>query len=246
MTTTPISELVPKNSPFPDYYAEFTDIMTSAQRTLSIAQESATKSDSDRAIEHLSSSRRYLEEASELLNSLEMELQTLAPKVRTSLRPYVLSSRESLSRNRSTVRAIQLDIDSLDDSNARVRLLADGAESERIRVTDATSDIEAASKSIVDSRRNITETEVVGTSILNDLRAQRETIVRTRTNLGAVDDGIDHSSSILSSMQRRAIVNRIIIYVVGAFIFIACIAVLYIRLFHPNQRKQIPMNSNTP
>lgn len=224
------SEGVPKNTPFADYYGEFNDVITNVQTTISSAQ-SNVRPDPELATEQVEDAERFLEEASELANSLEMEMQSLDMKARAAVRPLVTSSRETLSRHRSAVRAVRMDINTAQEENARVRLLADGADRERIRMADATSDLETASRSIVESRRNISETEAVGASILQDLQSQRGSLMRARTNLGAVDSGIDQSSSILSSMQRRALINRIICYVVGAFIIFACVAVLFARLF---------------
>lgn len=212
--------------------------MTSAQTAISNAQ-SHVRTDPERATEQLADAERFLEEASELANSLEMEMQSLDSKARAAVRPHVTTAREALSRHRSAVRAVRLDIDSAHDDNARVRLLSDAIDRDRIRMADATADVEAASRSILESRRNLTETESVGTSILQDLQAQRATISRARTNLGAVDSGIDYSSSILSSMQRRALFNRIIIYVIAIALGFACLLLLFNRLFH---RRKVVVN----
>lgn len=230
------SEAIPENTPFADYHAEFNDVVTSVQTGISSAQ-TQVRTDATRATDTLANTQRLLEEASDLLNSMELEMQTLDSRSRQAVRPLVATARDGLSRLRGAARATRADIDACEDGLARVSLLADGGGNrDRDRLADSTADLEAASHSLVDSRRNISETEAVGSSILQDLQQQRATIVRARNNLGAVDSGLDHSSSILSSMNRRAVLNRIVVYIVGAAIAVACVAVLYVRLFHPRRQ----------
>lgn len=224
------SEAIQANTPFADYYAEFNDVVTSVQTAIASAQGHVQK-DPTRATDQLVDTDRLLDEATDLLDSMELEVQSLDKSSRTKLRPHVLAAREKMTRLRSAIRAARMDVDAAEDGNARTRLLADGADRDQMRMSDATTDLEAASRSIVDSRRHVSETEAVGSSILQDLQEQRATIMRARNNLGTVETGLDQSSSILSTMQRRTILNRIVIYIVGAAIGISCLAVLYLRLF---------------
>lgn len=224
------------NTPFADYYAELTAALSLAGSALSETQR-FSGTDKTRADERLKDARKHVDECFDLVNSLEMEMQSLPAAQRHKLRPIVKRAREAVSHQRGRLRTIRGELDALGDAEARVRLLKAGnsedieAMREHMRMSDATSDLEAASRSLADSRRTVSDTEMIGASILQDLQSQRATIVRARTNLGAVDAGIQQSSGILSSMHHRALINRIIIYVVGTAILLACLAVIYMRLF---------------
>lgn len=224
------------DTPFADYHAELTGALSSAGAALSDVQTLAI-SDAVRADERLKDARKFVDEASDLVNSLELEMQSMPAEQRSRYRPIVVRARDAVSHHLARVRTAHAELRATEDAEARVRLLKAGnaadvdAMRERMRMADATADLEAATRSIADSRRAVSDTEMIGASILQDLQSQRATITHARTNLSAVDAGIDQSAGMLSTMRRRAIVNRIIVYVVGIIIVLACLALLFMRLF---------------
>lgn len=223
-------------SPFADYHTELTTALSSAGAALSDVQTLAI-SDAVRADERLKDARKFIDEASDLVNSLELEMQSMSLEKRNKYRPVVLRARDAVSYHLARVRTARAELDATEDAESRVRLLKAGnaadveAMRERMRMADATADLEAATRSITDSRRAVSDTELIGASILQDLQSQRATIAHARTNLTAVDAGIDQSAGMLSAMRRRALVNRIVVYVVGIAIVFACVGVLFMRLF---------------
>lgn len=224
------------DTPFAEYHAELTAALSSAGSALSDVQTLAI-SDALRADERLKDARKFVDEASDLVGSLELEMQSMPPEQRNKLRPIVHRARDAVSHHLARVRTARAELGATEDAESRVRLLKAGnaadveAMRERMRMADATADLEAATRSIADSRRAVSDTEMIGASILQDLQSQRATIAHARTNLTAVDAGIDQSTGILSAMRRRAIVNRIVVYVVGIAILLACVCLLFMRLF---------------
>jgi vesicle transport through interaction with t-SNAREs 1 len=100
----------------------------------------------------------------------------------------------------------------------------DGISDPRARLLDQTRKLhENSAERILESRRNIAQTESIGAGILQDLQNQRATILRARDNLGGVDDGLNQSSSIINTMNRRALINKIVLYAVGLMFALICL-----------------------
>lgn len=224
---------LPPSSHFMDYHAELNSILDTLQASLSSAQ-AASATNPASATPHLAESEQLVSEATDLLTSIELEVQATDPDTRVRLQPYVAAHRDRLTSLRNDVRGTRRLANSRMDDVHRDRLFDlddEHPDDVRIRLSGHVSDLESASKSISDSRRTITETETTGAAILQDLQNQRATLMRAHGNLGNVDTGLDHSNSIISTMYRRAFVNKIIVYLVFAAIAITICAVIYNRLF---------------
>ncbi|CAM8901943.1 unnamed protein product [Rhodiola kirilowii] len=74
------------------------------------------------------------------------------------------------------------------------------------------------------------ETEELEISILEDLHLQRQTLLHSHSKLSSVDDAIDKSKKILTSMTRRMSRNKWIVGSVIAALILAIIIVLYVKL----------------
>ena len=68
-------------------------------------------------------------------------------------------------------------------------------------------------------------------SILQDLARQRETIVHARDTLHGADDNIGKARKILSTMSKRILTNKIIMFGISAFLLFAIILIIYVK-FH--------------
>uniref|UniRef100_M1CR35 Vesicle transport V-snare protein vti1a n=3 Tax=Solanum TaxID=4107 RepID=M1CR35_SOLTU len=96
----------------------------------------------------------------------------------------------------------------------------------------STERLDQSSDRIRESRRIALETEELSVLILGDLHQQRETLLHSHNKLHGVDDAIDKSKKILTSMSRRISRNKWIMgSVIGALI-LAIIIILYFKLFH--------------
>lgn len=215
---------MPAHTPFADYHHEFTTLLSSLETHIQRADAGASSD----AADTLDAADAVLSEAASQLKTLELEAQTSG----TKLRPVVTAARESLSKGRASLRAARTRAATRRADVDRRQLLP-GSDVATERFTDATALLTRGGESIVESRRRVAETEMIGASILEDLQSQRGTITRARGHLGAVDDGVEQSGSILNSLQRRAFFNRIALYVVAIVIAFVCLAVIYARLIHP-------------
>ncbi|GMF03121.1 unnamed protein product [Ambrosiozyma monospora] len=71
------------------------------------------------------------------------------------------------------------------------------------------------------------ETEDVGTSILDNLRTQREQIVNARDTLHEADTYVDRSLNTIKTMTRRLATNKMITYSIIAVLILLIFLVLY-------------------
>lgn len=226
------STAYPLESTFSEYHREFLFALKKCQQAI----ESSSQQEPAQAAQLLSNADSDITEAADLLKSLELESQSQDLKTRNGLRPYVTEGRNALSDARKALRAARVSVSQRKDHEKRDQLLQPG--DVRIDMADGTSQLEKSGEILSNSRRHIAETELIGASILEDLQSQRNTIIRARQNLGNVSTGLEQSNSILNTMHRRAVVNRILVYVVFAAIAISCVAVIYMRLFHGHSQKR--------
>ncbi|CDF39219.1 Putative Vesicle transport v-SNARE [Chondrus crispus] len=229
-----IIDLGPASSVFSDYHKEFTSLLASSAESISTAKSVSESSPAD-SNSALNEADRDIGEASDLLKSMELEAQAAPSDSRISLRSHVAKARDEVSRMRQELRAARIALAQRKEELNRDELLGGYSHSDaedRSRMTDTTERLEKGSEIITGSRRNIAETEAIGASILEDLQNQRNTIMRARQNLGGVDGGLEQSGSIISTMQRRAIMNKIIVYIILAIIAVACVAIVFVRVFH--------------
>lgn len=225
--------LPPLDSTFSDYHREFYAALNKSQQAI----QASANQDLNQVSQCLNDADQHITEATDLFKTLEMESQSQDLTTRNKLRPYVTEGRTALSDARKTLRAARVATSQRRDLVNRDELLQRGGDV-RIDMSDTTAQIEKSNEVITDSRRHIAETELVGASILEDLLSQRNTISRARQNVGNMSTGLDQSDTILNTMQRRALVNRILVYIVLVAIGISCLAVIYVRMFHSNTAKR--------
>ncbi|CAB4252293.1 similar to Saccharomyces cerevisiae YMR197C VTI1 Protein involved in cis-Golgi membrane traffic [Maudiozyma barnettii] len=78
-----------------------------------------------------------------------------------------------------------------------------------------------------DASRIANETEGIGSQIMMDLRAQRETLENSRQTLFQADSYVDKSIKTLKVMSRRLIANKFISYAIIAVLILLILLVLF-------------------
>lgn len=78
-----------------------------------------------------------------------------------------------------------------------------------------------------DATRIATETEGIGSNIMNDLRSQRETLENARQTLFTADSYVDKSIRTLKTMSRRLVANKFISYAIIAVLILLILLVLF-------------------
>ncbi|MED6190484.1 Vesicle transport v-SNARE 12, partial [Stylosanthes scabra] len=103
---------------------------------------------------------------------------------------------------------------------------------QRERLTMSVERLNDSSDRIRESRRNVLETEELGVSILQDLHQQRETLLSSHKKLHGVDDAIDKSKKVLTTMSRRITRNKwIVASLIGALV-LAILIIIFYKLSH--------------
>ncbi|GAB0089021.1 SNARE [Sergentomyia squamirostris] len=162
------------------------------------------------------------EEARELLEQITLEIREAPPEQRASLTSRVSCYEVELKRlqqefqksKNSTLGASNLesdddfdDIGFQDDSNRRL--------------LDNSERLERTGKHLEEGYRVCLETESLGSSVLQDLSTQRETIQRSRSRMQQMDVDLGRSSRILNFMMMRSLKEKIILAAVGAVFILA-------------------------
>lgn len=228
------------SSVFTDYEREFASTLASAKQHLQASTTSGTPVTTASA--GLDSADRDLSEASELLQSMTLEAGSLSGPARAASGPKLDKMRADAAGAKGALRTARIALAKRRGDDDRNSLLSGArrgepdleaglGDDERARLAATTRKLQDGSDRILDSRRNIAQTEAIASNILNDLAQQRATIQRARGNLGGVDDGLDESNNILSQMNRRALINKLVIYGIFALISMIVLWILYSKLF---------------
>merc|ERR1740129_327241 len=70
------------------------------------------------------------------------------------------------------------------------------------------------------ARRQALETEQIGLDVMADLRQQRETINSSRAGVSTIGSNVGVAKAYIDSITRRAKANKVITYVVLAFLLL--------------------------
>uniref|UniRef100_A0A2P2K1Z7 Vesicle transport v-SNARE 12-like isoform X2 n=1 Tax=Rhizophora mucronata TaxID=61149 RepID=A0A2P2K1Z7_RHIMU len=103
---------------------------------------------------------------------------------------------------------------------------------QRERLSMSVERLNQSGERINESRRTILETEELGISILEDLHQQRQTLLHAHNKLHGIDDAIDKSKKVLSSMSRMITRNKWIVGLLVAALVVAIIIIILYKLYH--------------
>ncbi|XP_021299849.1 vesicle transport v-SNARE 12-like [Herrania umbratica] len=103
---------------------------------------------------------------------------------------------------------------------------------QRERLSMSVERLNQSSDRIKESRRTILETEELGVSILEDLHQQRQTLLHAHNKLYEVDNAIDKSKKVLTTMSRRITKNKWIVVSIIVALVLAIGLILYYKISH--------------
>tara|TARA_B110001452_G_scaffold197148_1_gene167108 strand:- start:505 stop:1218 length:714 start_codon:yes stop_codon:yes gene_type:complete len=177
---------------------------------------------------------KELLEAQDLIKSMDLEARSV-PAEKAKLQARVKSYKSDIAALKTRLKdassaasRAELGLAGMDDNQG----LSDGeSASQRSRLLASSERVEAGTSKLKATQQVLAETEAVGASILGDLRAQRETIVRSSAGLRGVSDQLDKSGRKLREMARRAMANKLIMYVLIGLLGVCSLALLYIQIF---------------
>lgn len=197
---------------------------------------SASLADGEQKSQQVSDIKAGLDDADVLIRKMDLEARSLQPSLKATLLAKLREYKSDLNK-------LKREVKKLTSANsaqaAHEELLEAGladahtaSANQRERVMMSTERLNQSSDRIRESRRAALETEELGGSILEDLHQQRETLLHSHKKLHGVDDAIDKSKKVLTSMSRRITRNKWIVGSIIAALVLAILVILYFKLFH--------------
>jgi vesicle transport through interaction with t-SNAREs protein 1 len=170
--------------------------------------------------------------AEEIVQSMELEARSLAGDARQQLVAQAKDYKRGIADMRSRLKAAQAS--SRAEEAARNELLSGSnptlrreADNQRSRLMQSTERMERGTDKLRGAVALALETEQVGNSILSDLNDQAATLRRTRGTLAGASMGLERSKRLLKGMSRRALANRLMMYVIIFFLFCMICFIIY-------------------
>ena len=220
---------------FQTYEEDLRLVLTELQASLDSV--STTRGGGEARKTSLAKCDRSLDEARELLGSLELELQDIPTNARAD-------ANRRVREYRGKIDVLKKAIQTQRDSSARRDLFGgragedadedgsyadgdDASHAQRQRLLRGTDTLERTSNRLTNAQRLANETENVGAGILGDLRVQGEQLRNTRDRLSQADGNVDRSLRTLKVMGRRLITNKLITGAIIALLVLLILLVLY-------------------
>ncbi|XP_061666660.1 vesicle transport through interaction with t-SNAREs homolog 1A isoform X1 [Syngnathoides biaculeatus] len=179
---------------------------------------------------------KQLEEVRELLEQMDLEVREIPVQSRAMYNSRLKSYKQEVDKLEKDFKRSRIAY----SDEVRNELLGDDASSsesqliklreERAHLLDNTERLERSSRRLEAGYQIAVETEQVGQEILSNLHTDREKIQRARERLRETDANLGKSSRILTGMLRRIIQNRVLVFVLGAFIVLTIILAIYFNL----------------
>jgi len=175
--------------------------------------------------------------AEEIVQSMELEARSMSGESKMQLKDQAKDYKAGIADMRARLKAAQTS--SRAETAARAELLRHAdptlrmeADSQRSRLMGTTERLNKTSDVLRGAVQTALETEQVGESILSDLADQRATIAHARGTLAGTQAGLDKSKRILQGMGRRALKNKVMMYVI-IFVLLGMISfICYFQFFY--------------
>ncbi|CAL1132013.1 unnamed protein product [Cladocopium goreaui] len=135
---------------------------------------------------------------------MDLEVRALPPEARQKLQEKIKGFKASVSERRKQKEARNREV-LLGDASASV--LGKSAD-EHGRAEDMNQSMMDASRKLQEAKRTVLDSEQIGLDVMGDLRLQRETIERSRDNMGKVGQNYSMAGKTLEGMLARADQNR--------------------------------------
>ncbi|OAY50071.1 vesicle transport v-SNARE 12 [Manihot esculenta] len=192
--------------------------------------------DGEEKKENISKIKSGLDDCDVLIRKMDLEARSLQPNVKAMLLAKLREYKSDLNNLKREIKRIT---SGNADQAAREELLEAGiadvhavSADQRERLSMSVERLNQSGDRIKESRRTMLETEELGVSILEDLHQQRQTLLHAHNKLHGVDDAIDKSKKVLSSMSRRITRNKWIVGSVIAALVFAIIVIISFKVSH--------------
>ncbi|KAM4625016.1 vesicle transport through interaction with t-SNAREs homolog 1B [Polymixia lowei] len=178
-------------------------------------------------------------EAEEVLQGMEQELRTAPSSFRNTMSTKLRLYRRDLGKLQREIKSFDLGL----GSSARPvegghhgiyssqNQHSTHMQSQRSLLLQGTESLNNATQSIERSQRIATETDQIGTDIIEELGEQREQLDRTRNRLVNTGENLSRSRKVLRAMSRRLMTNKLLLAVIIVMELAILGAVIYLKFF---------------
>ncbi|KNC53213.1 Qb-SNARE [Thecamonas trahens ATCC 50062] len=234
------------DSLFSEYASDFGDITLDISRNVYNIPSLSGAEKKDAVAE----TQQQLDEAESVIQQMSFELESLPRSEAARHQSKLTECEVALAKLRKEFREAKFALPKADA--ARSALMGDYDEEvaqrsmdQRERLLDSTRQLHRDSERIQDIQRIALETEATGGEILSTLGENREQINRMRSNLHVADANIGRGGRFIRSMQRRSVVNKLIIASIILFLVVTIILVVYFKWIKKKKKPttQQPANS---
>ncbi|XP_012067703.1 vesicle transport v-SNARE 12 isoform X2 [Jatropha curcas] len=216
---------------FEGYERQYCELSANLSRKCNSA---SLLSDGEEKKEKISEIKSGLDDCDVLIRKMDLEARSLQPSVKAMLLAKLREYKSDLNKlKREFKRATSGNAGQVAHEELLEAGMADASADQRERLSMSVERLNQSGDRIKESRRTMLETEELGVSILEDLHQQRQTLLHAHNKLHGVDDAIDKSKKILTSMSRRISRNK---WIVGSVIAALAIAIIFIIFFKFSHR----------
>ena len=221
---------------FDHYEAEYHKLTKAAATDIELVDQLLPGTERDNTARKAS---QAIEAAEEIVQSMDLEARSLAGEAKAQLVAQAKDYKAGITALRRKLRGAQTS--SRAQEAARDELLRGAdpalrmeADSQRARLVANTDRMHRQTDKLKAATQIALETEQVGASILSDLEDQRNTIAHARATLAGASAGLDRSARLLKGMGRRALKNKMLMYVIIVVLFIMISFIIWFKwLYHP-------------
>lgn len=208
-----------------DYCSKSTDISRKIGALTGVGQDArrakATEIEAD------------MREADGVIKRMDMEARSLPSDRARVLASKVKEYKADLASLREQFKQAAATAGASDAARAELGLGGDyytTSAGQRDRTLQSTERLQKTTERLALGKQQLAETEELGVTILGDLARQRETIIHARDTLHGADDNISKARRLLSTMSKRIVANKIIMFGISAFLLLGIILVIYYRV----------------
>lgn len=206
-----------------ELFKEYEDDFKRLEHEIDSHLENSREASDDRELQCLKEGEKIANKADQSLRQMEMEAKTLPTDQRSVLDPKLKRYRADLLERRKALQDAK-------EMASRKSLLGDDGNGgtmygksmkDRERAMDAKDKMQRDADRLAEAKRLGLETEQIGMDVMSDLKGQRDTIMRTKANVGEVGANYGTAKKLLEGMLWRAKANRLI----------TCAAMLFLLVF---------------
>ncbi|XP_027699568.1 vesicle transport through interaction with t-SNAREs homolog 1B [Vombatus ursinus] len=177
------------------------------------------------------------QEANETLAEMEEELRYAPLSFRNPMMAKLRSYRRDLTKLQREVRSTPLTVPPGARGDSRYGAYAienehmNRLQSQRVLLLQGTDSLNRATQSIERSHRIATETDQIGSEIIEELGDQRDQLERTKSRLVNTNENLSRSRKILRSMSRKVATNKLLLSMIILLELVILGGLVYYKFF---------------